>query len=550
MLNALYIQNYALIDELKIEFDKKLTIITGETGAGKSILLGALGLILGKRADTTDIADESEKCIVEAHFDISNLNLNYLFEDNEIEYSNHCIIRREITKQGKSRAFINDCLVNLNILKSIASFLVDIQSQNSSLLMTQSDSQLNLVDSCISGQIISDYNATYELYKDQEGKLHKLKNEKLKIEKDRDYNEFLYNEIHSLHLTLEDNLIEEEIAKLSESETIQHILYKTNSLIEDNEINIRGTLREISRDLQTISSLSPQFEDLLKRLDSCTLELSDIAAESLQIAENTEDNPKLLTELNERLGEIHRLQRKHQLDSVEDLLNLKNQLDEKLNQTELITEEIEKLEIEVNQSLTRLTKQGEVLSEARILESRKLEAEVLLILKDLSMEHTQIKFSWEKLNEYSENGNDSVDLLFSSNPGVSMKSVSLIASGGELSRLSFALRSIISRKHQFPTLIYDEADTGVSGNVAAKMGKLMREMGDKHQVICITHLPQVASSGEHHFEVIKEIENNSARTKITKLTHEQRITAIAKMLSGTEQLESAYQTAKELLDQY
>jgi len=550
MLNALYIQNYALIDELKIEFDKKLTIITGETGAGKSILLGALGLILGKRADTTDIADESEKCIVEAHFDISNLNLNYLFEDNEIEYSKHCIIRREITKQGKSRAFINDCLVNLNILKSIASFLVDIQSQNSSLLMTQSDSQLNLVDSCISGQIISDYNATYKLYKDQEGKLHKLKNEKLKIEKDRDYNEFLYNEIHSLHLTLEDNLIEEEIAKLSESETIQHILYKTNSLIEDNEISIRGTLREISRDLQTISSLSPQFEDLLKRLDSCTLELSDIAAESLQIAENTEDNPKLLTELNERLGEIHRLQRKHQLDSVEDLLNLKNQLDEKLNQTELITEEIEKLEIEVNQSLTRLTKQGEVLSEARILESRKLEAEVLLILKDLSMEHTQIKFSWEKLNEYSENGNDSVDLLFSSNPGVSMKSVSLIASGGELSRLSFALRSIISRKHQFPTLIYDEADTGVSGNVAAKMGKLMREMGDKHQVICITHLPQVASSGEHHFEVIKEIENNSARTKITKLSHEQRITAIAKMLSGTEQLESAYQTAKELLDQF
>ena len=550
MLNALYIQNYALIDELKIEFDKKLTIITGETGAGKSILLGALGLILGKRADTTDIADESEKCIVEAHFDISNLNLNYLFEDNEIEYSNHCIIRREITKQGKSRAFINDCLVNLNILKSIASFLVDIQSQNSSLLMTQSDSQLNLVDSCISGQIISDYNATYELYKDQEGKLRKLKNEKLKIEKDRDYNEFLYNEIHSLHLTLEDNLIEEEIAKLSESETIQRILYKTNSLIEDNEINIRGTLREISRDLQTISSLSPQFEDLLKRLDSCTLELSDIAAESLQIAENTEDNPKLLTELNERLGEIHRLQRKHQLDSVEDLLNLKNQLDEKLNQTELITEEIEKLEIEVNQSLTRLTKQGEVLSEARILESRKLEAEVLLILKDLSMEHTQIKFSWEKLNEYSENGNDSVDLLFSSNPGVSMKSVSFIASGGELSRLSFALRSIISRKHQLPTLIYDEADTGVSGNVAAKMGKLMREMGDKHQVICITHLPQVASSGEHQFEVIKEIENNSARTKITKLTHEQRITAIAKMLSGTEQLESAYQTAKELLDQF
>jgi len=550
MLNALYIQNYALIDELKIEFDKKLTIITGETGAGKSILLGALGLILGKRADTTDIADESEKCIVEAHFDISNLNLNYLFEDNEIEYSNHCIIRREITKQGKSRAFINDCLVNLNILKSMASFLVDIQSQNSSLLMTQSDSQLNLVDSCISGQIISDYNATYELYKDQEGKLHKLKNEKLKIEKDRDYNEFLFNEIHSLHLTLEDNLIEEEIAKLSESETIQHILYKTNSLIEDNEINIRGTLREISRDLQTISSLSPQFEDLLKRLDSCTLELSDIAAESLQIAENTEDNPKLLTELNERLGEIHRIQRKHQLDSVEDLLNLKNQLDEKLNQTELITEEIEKLEIEVDQSLTRLTKQGEVLSEARILESRKLEAEVLLLLKGLSMEHTQIKFSWEKLNEYSENGNDSVDLLFSSNPGVSMKSVSLIASGGELSRLSFALRSIISRKHQLPTLIYDEADTGVSGNVAAKMGKLMREMGDKHQVICITHLPQVASSGEHQFEVIKEIENNSARTKITKLTHEQRITAIAKMLSGTEQLESAYQTAKELLDQF
>lgn len=550
MLSSLYIQNYALINELKIEFDKNLTIITGETGAGKSILLGALGLILGKRADTTDIADESDKCIVEAHFDIANLKLNTLFEDNEIDYSDVCVIRREITKQGKSRAFINDCLVNLNILKSIGTFLVDIQSQNSSLLMTQSESQLNLIDSCISSEILKEYHTIFEHYKSQESKLHKLKNEKLKFEKDRDYNEFLFNEINLLNLSIEDNSIEDEIAKLSQSESIQQVLYKTNLLIEDNEVSIRNTLREISRDLQSISSLSPHFEDLLKRLDSCTLELSDIASESLQIAENTEDNPKLLNELNERLGEIHRLQRKHQVESIQELLDLKNQFDEKLNQTELITDEIEKLEIEVSDSLNLLSKKSEALSDARKLESSKLESEVLLILKDLSMEHTQIKFSWKQLNDYTESGKDSVDLLFSSNPGVSMKSVSLIASGGELSRLSFALRSIISRKHQLPTLIYDEADTGVSGNVAAKMGKLMRDMGDKHQVICITHLPQVASSGEHQFEVLKRIENNTARTEIIKLSHEQRITAIAKMLSGTEQLESAYQTAKELLNQY
>lgn len=550
MLSSLYIQNYALINELKIEFDKKLTIITGETGAGKSILLGALGLILGKRADTTDIADESDKCIVEAHFNIANLNLNIIFEDNGIDYSEDCIIRREITKQGKSRAFINDCLVNLNILKFIGSFLVDIQSQNSSLLMTQSESQLNLIDSCISSNILEDYRAIFELYQSQQTKLQKLRNEKLKFEKDRDYNEFLFNEINSLNLSIEDHTLEDEIAKLSQSESIQQVLYKTNSLIDENEMSIRNTLREISRDLQSIAGLSTQFEELLKRLDSCTLELSDIASESLQIAEKTEDNPKLLTELNERLGEIHRLQRKHQVESIEELLMLKNQLDEKLNQTELISDEIEKLESEVSKSLTHLTNTGNVLTEARKLESSKLESEVLLILKDLSMEHTQIKFSWGKLNEFSENGNDTVDLLFSSNPGVSMKSVSQIASGGELSRLSFALRSIISRKHQLPTLIYDEADTGVSGNVAAKMGKLMREMGDKHQVICITHLPQVASSGEHQFEVIKKVENNSARTEINKLTHEQRIVAIAKMLSGTEQLESAYQTAKELLNQF
>lgn len=550
MLSSLYIQNYALINELKIEFDKNLTIITGETGAGKSILLGALGLILGKRADTTDIADESDKCIVEAHFNISNLNLNGLFNVNEIDYFDDCVIRREITRQGKSRAFINDCLVNLNTLKSIGSFLVDIQSQNSSLLMTQAESQLNLIDSCISSDILKEYRAIFELFKSQENKLNKLKSEKLKFEKDRDYNEFLFNEINSLNLSNDDNSIEDEIAKLSQSESIQKVLYKTNSLIEENEISIRNTLREISRDLQSISRLSTQFEDLLKRLDSCTLELSDIAAESLQIAENTEDNPKLLGELNERLGEIHRLQRKHQVESIQELIVLKNQFDEKLNQTELITDEIEKLEIEVNNTLTQLTQKGNELSEARKLESSKLESEVLLILKDLSMEHTQIKFSWGKLNDYSENGNDTVDLLFSSNPGVNMKSVSIIASGGELSRLSFALRSIISRKHQLPTLIYDEADSGISGNVAAKMGKLMREMGEKHQVICITHLPQVASSGDHQFEVLKRIENNSTRTEIIKLTQEQRITAIAKMLSGTEQLESAYQTAKELLDQY
>ena len=550
MLSSLYIQNYALINELKISFDKKLTIITGETGAGKSILLGALGLILGKRADTSDIADNSEKCIVEAHFNIAGLNLNSIFNNHDIDYADSCVIRREINKQGKSRAFINDCLVNLNTLKLIGSYLVDIQSQNSSLLMTQNEAQLSLVDSCISQELHKEYLNIFEVHRTKKSELKSLKSKKLEFEKDRDYNEFLFNEIHSLNLSADDETIEDEIAKLSQAETIQTVLFKANSLIEDNEQSIRNTLRDISRDLQSISSLSKQYENILQRIESCTLELSDIASESLQIAENTEDNPQLLNQLNERLGEIHRLQRKHQVESISELLDIQELLDQKLNQNDLISGDIEKLEAEVDKLFIQLTTKGDQLSEARIRESSLLEKEVLSVLKGLSMEHTQIKFSWEKLPEYSENGNDAVDLLFSSNPGISMKSVSQIASGGELSRLSFAFRSIISKKHQFPTLIYDEADTGISGNVAAKMGMLMREMGDKHQIICITHLPQVASAGQHQFEVVKKIDNNAARTEINKLSQEERIKAIAKMLSGTEQLESAYQTAKELLSQF
>ncbi len=550
MLSSLYIQNYALINELKINFDKKLTIITGETGAGKSILLGALSLILGKRADTTDIADESEKCIIEANFNIAGLNLNSIFNNYEIDYSDSCVIRREITKQGKSRSFVNDCLVNLTTLKLIGSYLVDIQSQNSSLLMTQNEAQLSLVDSLIPEELLIEYRNIFEIHRTKESELKSLKRKKLEFEKDRDYNEFLFNEIHSLNLNTADETIEDEIAKLSQAETIQQVLFKVNSLIEENEQSIRNILREISRDLQSISSISKQYEDILQRIESCIVELSDIASESFQLAENTDDNPQFLYQLNERLGEIHRLQRKHQVESVSELLNIQEQLDQKLNQNDLISSEIEELEADVDQLLIQLTSKGNQLSEARKSESSLLEKEVLSILKGLSMEHTQIKFSWEKLQDYSENGNDSVDLLFSSNPGVSMKSLSQIASGGELSRLSFAFRSIISKNHQFPTLIYDEADTGISGNVAAKMGILMREMGDKHQVICITHLPQVASAGQHQFEVVKKIDNKTARTEIHKLTDEERITAISKMLSGTEQLESAYQTAKELLSQF
>ncbi len=550
MLSSLYIENYALINELKISFDKKLTIITGETGAGKSILLGALSLILGKRADTTDIADESEKCIIEANFNIAGLNLNSFFNNHEIDYSDSCVIRREITKQGKSRSFVNDCLVNLNTLKLIGSYLVDIQSQNSSLLMTQNEAQLSLVDSLIPEELLKEYRNIFEIHRTKESELKTLKRKKLEFEKDRDYNEFLFNEIHSLNLIPADETIEDEIAKLSQAETIQQVLFKANSLIEENEQSIRNTLRKISRDLQSISSISKQYDDILQRIESCTVELSDIASESFQLAENIDDNPQFLYQLNERLGEIHRLQRKHQVESVSELLNIQEQLDQKLNQNDFISSEIEKLEADVDQLLIQLTSKGNQLSEARKSKSSLLEKEVLSILKGLSMEHTQIKFSWEKLQDYSENGNDSVDLLFSSNPGVSMKSLSQIASGGELSRLSFAFRSIISKNHQFPTLIYDEADTGISGNVAAKMGILMREMGDKHQVICITHLPQVASAGQHQFEVVKKIDNKTARTEIHKLTDEERITAISKMLSGTEQLESAYQTAKELLSQF
>ena len=547
MLTNLLIKNYALIKELNISIDQNLTTITGETGAGKSILLGAIGLVLGQRADNSAIADQSEKCIIEATFDIKNLTLKALFEEIEIDYHDECVIRREILPNGKSRSFINDTPANLNQLKQLGAQLIEVHTQNTGLLISNPDEQIHLLDD-FGGykSLINDYKKAYSNYSTSTKNLNSLLLSQSQFIKEKEFIQFQFDEIYNFQpVDREEATIEEQITLLTQSSNITQALGQANKQINETENSLIDQLNYLKNQIKPIAQLNESISSVFTRLETTIVELKDIGFEAENIAEKIEENPAALDNLNERLLKMQNLFRKHQVESAAELLHLQNELEIKLQQSQNIDDEILSLKNEVKKAKENAFVLAKKLTESRLIASNLLAEETKNILMNLAIPHAQIEFKVDTSDsDLSPLGVDTVNILFSANLGKSPQLLSQVASGGEISRLNFTFRSLIAKNKNLPTLIYDEADTGISGEVASKMGTMMRQLGNLHQVISITHLPQVAAAGQNQWLVYKSL------SSVKKLDFIERITVLGQMLSGTNPTEAALSNAKELLSQY
>ena len=553
MLTNLLIKNYALIKELNISIDQNLTTITGETGAGKSILLGAIGLVLGQRADNSAIADQSEKCIIEATFDIKNLTLKALFEEIEIDYHDECVIRREILPNGKSRSFINDTPANLNQLKQLGAQLIEVHTQNTGLLISNPDEQIHLLDD-FGGykSLINDYKKAYSNYSTSTKNLNSLLLSQSQFIKEKEFIQFQFDEIYNFQpVDREEATIEEQITLLTQSSNITQALGQANKQINETENSLIDQLNYLKNQIKPIAQLNESISSVFTRLETTIVELKDIGFEAENIAEKIEENPAALDNLNERLLKMQNLFRKHQVESAAELLHLQNELEIKLQQSQNIDDEILSLKNEVKKAKENAFVLAKKLTESRLIASNLLAEETKNILMNLAIPHAQIEFKVDTSDsDLSPLGVDTVNILFSANLGKSPQLLSQVASGGEISRLNFTFRSLIAKNKNLPTLIYDEADTGISGEVASKMGAMMRQLGNLHQVISITHLPQVAAAGQNQWLVYKSVSENKTLSSVKKLDFIERITVLGQMLSGTNPTEAALSNAKELLSQY
>ena len=553
MLTNLLIKNYALIKELNISIDQNLTTITGETGAGKSILLGAIGLVLGQRADNSAIADQSEKCIIEATFDIKNLNLKALFEEIEIDYHDECVIRREIHPNGKSRSFINDTPANLNQLKQLGAQLIEVHTQNTGLLISNPDEQIHLLDD-FGGykSLIDDYKKAYSNYSTSTKNLNSLLLSQSQFIKEKEFIQFQFDEIYNFQpIDKEEVTIEEQITLLTQASNITQALGQANKQINETENSLVDQLNYLKNQIKPIAQLNDSISSVFTRLETTIVELKDIGFEAENIAEKIEENPAALDNLNDRLLKMQNLFRKHQVESAAELLHLQNELEIKLQQSQNIDDEIISLKNEVKKAKENAFIMAQKLSESRLNASKLLAEETKTILVNLAIPHAQIEFKVNTSDtELGPLGIDTVNILFSANLGKSPQLLSQVASGGEISRLNFTFRSLIAKNKNLPTLIYDEADTGISGEVASKMGAMMRQLGNFHQVISITHLPQVAAAGQNQWLVYKSVAENKTLSSVKKLDFNERITVLGQMLSGTNPTDAALSNAKELLDQY
>lgn len=553
MLTNLLIKNYALIKELNISIDQNLTTITGETGAGKSILLGAIGLVLGQRADNSTIADQSEKCIIEATFDIKNLNLKALFEEIEIDYHDECVIRREILPNGKSRSFINDTPANLNQLKQLGAQLIEVHTQNTGLLISNPDEQIHLLDD-FGGykSLIDDYKKAYSNYSTSTKNLNSLLLSQSQFIKEKEFIQFQFDEIYNFQpIDKEEVTIEEQITLLTQASNITQALGQANKQINETENSLVDQLNYLKNQIKPIAQLNDSISSVFTRLETTIVELKDIGFEAENIAEKIEENPAALDNLNDRLLKMQNLFRKHQVESAAELLHLQNELEIKLQQSQNIDDEIISLKNEVKKAKENAFIMAQKLSESRLNASKLLAEETKTILVNLAIPHAQIEFKVNTSDtELGPLGIDTVNILFSANLGKSPQLLSQVASGGEISRLNFTFRSLIAKNKNLPTLIYDEADTGISGEVASKMGAMMRQLGNLHQVISITHLPQVAAAGQNQWLVYKSVAENKTLSSVKKLDFNERITVLGQMLSGTNPTDAALSNAKELLDQY
>ena len=550
MLQQLNIKNYALIEELSVDFTDGFSVITGETGAGKSILLGALGFVLGDRADTGVLFNKEMKCVVEAHFQLSNDALKPFFDQNNLDFYEDCIFRRELSPQKKSRAFINDTPVSLQVMKEIGCQLVDIHSQHDSLLLTDADFQLHLLDEIAQSQsLLADYQNNYSIYNGLKRRLNELRETASKNLTENDYLKFQLNELQQAQLKEGEYAeIEQSLNVMENAEEIRSLLFSANGLLENSETAILPQLNELSSAMHRLKQLMPSSEELLQRIESAQLELKDIAYDLERIGDGAQFDEEKLQELQERFDLLSRLMMKHHVKEFEALIALRDELETKVNAFENIDLAIEQHEKALKEQESLLRELASKLHAQRLKAAKTFGNQVSELARQLAMPHAVFQIAVEPLNDFSPTGLDQVRFMFSANKGIEVAELSKVASGGELSRLMLSIKSVVSRHNYIPTLIFDEIDTGVSGEVAAKIGGIMQGMGVSLQLIAITHLPQVASKAEHHFFIYKDNEGLRTQSHIKLLTDSERVTEIAKMLSNDKVTPEALKAAEVLLN--
>lgn len=549
MLQKLSIRNYALIDSLDIEFDKGLNIITGETGAGKSIILGALSLILGQRAESKYFFNQDKKCVIEGNFTLADENLKGLFEENDLDFSNESILRREISIDGKTRSFINDTPVNLSILKQIGEKLIDIHSQHATQEINDTDFQLLIVDALANHKsLLTDYRRGFKKLKHDSSLLKKLVAEADEARNKQDYEQFLFNELEQAKLQDgEQEDLEQELERLTHAETIKRALLTTSGLISEGEPSALQILKEASLQLQSIEKFDPAINVLYERLRSSIIEIKDITDEVSGIEENTIHSADRLEIVNQRLDLFYSLQQKHRVANNIELLAFQKQLEENLNKLLSSDEHIENLQKEIDQLQKVLLQQAGQLSANRKKAIKVVEEQTSLTLKRVGMLNAKLVLDQRVFSELNKDGLDEINLLFTANAGQAPAPVNKVASGGELSRLMLAIKALLAKHTSLPTIIFDEIDTGISGETALKVGEVISDLGQNMQVISITHLPQIAAKGRSHYYVHKHEDRGKTTTAIRKLKQEERIEVIAEMLSGKNPGASAIENAKELL---
>jgi len=550
MLTHLYISNYALIEELDIDFHDGFSVITGETGAGKSIILGALGLLLGKRADAQAIKNGEKKCSIEASFDIRALNLKSFFANNDIDNDDtECILRREVINTGKSRAFINDTPVSLTQLKELGTYLIDIHSQHQNLLMNQEDFLLDIVDTIAGNQSLREtYLHTFEAWKRAQTLLLELQARAEKDQANQDYLKFQIQQFQEANLSEgEQEELEQEASTLNHAEDIKQALFAACAPLVSEELRLLEELKNGTQKLESISAVYPQAQEMAERLNSAYIELEDLSSELEKVQMEIEFDPIRQNFVEERLNTIYSLEQKHKVSTIAELLQIYDDLQKRLNEIENIDETLKAKEKEVEQQLGALAKSAKALTKSRETAAKTIAKSLIEQLQTLGMPHVKLEFSLMSKSSFDRNGSDTISLLFSANKNRPLQDVAAIASGGEIARLMLSLKALIAKSKALPTIIFDEIDTGVSGTMAEKMALTMQQIADNCQVLCITHLPQIAALGAHHYRVYKVEDDDKTTSHISLLSQEERIKEIANMLTGSEMTEAAINNAKSLL---
>lgn len=553
MLKQLYIKNFTLIDELDIQLHPGFSVITGETGAGKSIILGAIGLLLGNRADTKAIKAGCDRCTIEAHFDLSRYDMQNFFTEHDIDYdAEDTIIRRELTAAGKSRAFINDTPVALSLMRELGESLVDIHSQHQNLLLQKEDFQLNVVDIIAQdSKLLGDYRTTYNQYRQAQQRLAKMEEEIARSRENEEFLKFQFKELdHAQLVEGEQESLEQEAETLTHAEDIKTALYEADNTLTNEDGSILERLKSTCQQLASIKEVYPAIAEAAERLDSSYIELKDIAQEIGSNVDRVDFEPARLDEINSRLDTIYSLQQKFHVQDISGLIEIRGNIKQQLDHIGNSDEELAALQQEAEHWLSKAGQAARKLTELRTRTAKKIETEMQKRLVPLGIPNVRFEISFTA-KPLSSDGADKVNFLFSANKSTPLQPVSQVASGGEIARVMLSLKAMISGAVKLPTIIFDEIDTGVSGKIAEKMAQIMAEMGElDRQVISITHLPQIAAMGRHHYKVLKEETPQGTRSHMTELTEEQRVSEIAQMLSGSDITEAALANAQELLKNY